>query len=61
MVQGLFNLIVSAYTIVSAITIGRLYKQVNLLSVIHKQQVEFNEEVINGFTLTRKALTNERN
>jgi len=55
--QQVFNLVMTAYAGVSAIVIGGLYTRLNLIQRIHKQQIKFNEEVINGFSLTRKALT----
>lgn len=57
MAQGLLNILVGTYAVVSAISIGVLFKMCALLHNTVKKQIEFNDEVINGFTLTRKVLT----
>lgn len=56
MAQELFNVIVSIYVVVSAIAFGGLYKRIDILHNTDKTQIEFNEEVIKGFNLTREAL-----
>jgi hypothetical protein len=56
MAQELFNIGVSIYVVVSATAIGGLYKRVDILHKTNKTQIDFNEEVIKGFNLTREAL-----
>ena len=56
MAQELFNFGVSIYIVVSAIAFGGLYKRIDILHNTDKTQIEFNEEVIKGFNLTREAL-----
>lgn len=56
MAQGLFNIGISIYIVVSAIAFGGIYKRIDILHNTDKKQIDFNEEVIKGFNLTREAL-----
>jgi hypothetical protein len=56
MAQELFNILVSIYVVVSAIAFGGLYKRVDILHTTNETQIDFNEEVIKGFNITREAL-----
>jgi hypothetical protein len=55
--QVSLNILVSAYAVVSAISIGILFKMCTALHDMLKKQIEFNDEVIRGFTLTREVLS----
>jgi len=59
MAQTLLNILVGAYAVVSTISIGVLFKMCATLHNMHKKQIEFNDEVIKGFTYTRKVLSKE--
>ena len=56
MAQELFNIGVSIYVVVSAIAFGGIYKRIDILHKTDKTQIDFNEEVIKGFHITREAL-----
>jgi len=56
MAQEVFNIGVGLYIVVSAIALGGIHKRINILHLTNKTQIEFNQEVIKGFTLTREAI-----
>jgi hypothetical protein len=59
MAQGLFNVLVTLYAVLSAIAIGVVYKRLDIMHKTNQKQIEFNEEVIKGFRLTKEELTKE--
>jgi hypothetical protein len=57
MAQGLFNVVVTLYSVLFAIAIGGVYRRLDIMHRTNQKQIEFNEEVIKGFRVTREELT----
>jgi hypothetical protein len=56
MAQEVFNITAGLYIIVSAIAFGGIHRRINILHLTNQTQIEFNKEVIKGFTLTREVI-----
>jgi hypothetical protein len=56
MAQNVFNILVSIYIVVASVAFGGIYKRIDILHKTNKTQIDFNEEVIKGFNITREAL-----